>query len=79
MTKETRTSCTSALIMLLAIFVISPFLVMVCWNYIMTLLFGLPTITLFKAFVLKFLAGLLFKSTSYQEIKDQIAKNKQYP
>ena len=76
MTKEDRGSCISALFILLAMFVISPFLVMICWNYIMPLLFGLPTITFFKAFVLKFLAGLLFKSTSYQEIKNQIVKNK---
>ena len=31
-----------------------------CWNYLMPLIFGLPTITYWQAFVLSLLCGLLF-------------------
>lgn len=42
--------------------VIMGFPVMWCWNYVVPVLFNLPTITLDRAIVLNVLCGLLFKN-----------------
>lgn len=49
---------------LLLLAIVMGFPTMWCWNYVMPVVFKLPTITLDVAIVMNVLAGLLFKNTS---------------
>jgi hypothetical protein len=55
-----------ALFMLLGLLILSAILLaiptMVLWNYAMTSIFGLPSISLYQAMALNILSGILFKS-----------------
>lgn len=42
---------------------------MLLWNWLMPVLFGLPTIGFWQAVGLNFLSSILFKSTSYKSDK----------
>jgi len=53
--------------MIFGMLIIAAFLalpIMLLWNWLMPLLFGLTKITFIQAFGLMFLSGLLFKNTS---------------
>ena len=52
------------LIAILMIIIINPVIIMVCWNYLMPVLFGLPVITFWQALIMSVLSSALFKSTS---------------
>lgn len=43
---------------------VSSIIVMLLWNWLMPVLFGLKTITWLQAFGLSFLCGMLFKSSN---------------
>ena len=40
---------------------LTAYFVVLCWNYVMPTLFGLPQITYWQAFVLSLLCGMLFQ------------------
>ena len=52
------------LIAILMTIIINPVIIMVCWNYLMPVLFGLPVITFWQALIMSVLSSALFKSTS---------------
>jgi len=51
-----------------AIFV-NPIIILLCWNYIMPYLFGLPEITFWQAFIMSILSTVLFKPANLQQNK----------
>jgi len=53
-----------------AIFV-NPIIILLCWNYIMPYLFGLPEVTFWQAFVMSVLSTVLFKTANLQQNKSE--------
>lgn len=58
-----------AVVVVLALAAIGAFPFMWCWNYVIPVLFGLPKITALQAFCLSWVAGSIFKSSSYSPSK----------
>jgi hypothetical protein len=63
--KEVISAIGAAIIILLFFYIIFAFPVMLLWNWLMPVIFGLTEITFFQALGLMLLCGLLFKSTGY--------------
>ena len=40
---------------------------MFCWNYIMPVIFGLPQITFWQAFVMHIMSTILFRTVTYHK------------
>lgn len=55
-----------AFIAALIIAALLPFLVMVCWNYVMPIIFSLPRITYWQSFVLYIMTQILFNQTNFK-------------
>ena len=64
---DTKIAGTVASIVILAILmvvIINPLVILVCWNYLMPVLFGLPVITFWQAFIMSMLSAVLFKPST---------------
>lgn len=48
-------------VIVLIVIAIGGFVLMLCWNYLMPVIFGLPQITFWQAIVMNILSILLFK------------------
>lgn len=53
-----------AVILLIALMFISPWIEMMLWNWVMVDLFAMPTVTFWQMFGLNWLCGLLFRRSS---------------
>ena len=53
-----------AIILLIALMFISPWIEMMLWNWVMVDLFAMPTVTFWQMFGLNWLCGLLFRRNS---------------
>ena len=53
-----------AIILLIALMFISPWIEMMLWNWVMVDLFAMPTVTFWQMFGLNWLCGLLFRRSS---------------
>ena len=64
---DTKIAGTVAWIVILAILmivIINPLIILFCWNYLMPVLFGLPVITFWQAFIMSMLSAVLFKPST---------------
>ena len=50
----------SILVFVIACFLIVPFILMICWNFVMPQIFGLPELNIFTSFALCFICSILF-------------------
>lgn len=53
-----------ALILVIALMFICPWIEMMLWNWVMVDLFAMPTVTFWQMFGLNWLCGLLFRRSS---------------
>lgn len=53
-----------AVILLIVLMFISPWIEMMLWNWVMVDLFSMPTVTFWQMFGLNWLCGLLFRRTT---------------
>lgn len=61
-TEDKITGCLAAIVMVLVVDLIMAWCVMLLWNAIIPIIFALPTITYWQAFMLMLLTDILFKS-----------------
>lgn len=65
---DTSRAILVVVIALLIVF-ISPLILMSCWNALMPVIFGLPTINYLQALIMSILSELLFKPIIYNRLE----------
>lgn len=69
-TKDNMLVVGLAVIIILLVIIVTSGLLMVCWDYVMPDVFGLPELTYGQAIVMNMLSTLLFKTFSYSKGTD---------
>lgn len=60
----------SILLVVVIVYLVVAFPIMLLWNWLMPVIFGLTTINIWQALGLGLLSGMLFKPTSFKGSKD---------